>query len=346
VAQSIADIIAKAKKRVIVTLFSSNVARIKAAGDAAAACGRKLVVAGRSLHRVIEVAMENGYLPPDFEYFDQRQYSNFERNKVVCLCTGSQGEPRAALARVSQQDHQDIKVARGDLVIFSSRTIPGNEKEVGSIINGLILQGCEILTDGDALVHVTGHPRREELRQMYAWTRPQIVVPMHGEARHLKANAELALACGVPKVYPMVNGEMLLLGPGTPLIIDDIPVGRLFRDGKLVTSSEEGPVTDRRKLASSGIIIVGLVLNKRGDVVAEPHVILDGVPYEDSDGQSMDDLAEKALNGALKSMSPARRKDTPIFEEAIKKAVRGEIGNAWGKKPVVKVLISMVDTGK
>ena len=346
VAGSIADIIKKANNRVIVTTFSSNVARIKAVGDAARAAGRKLVVAGRALHRVIDVAIDTGYLPETFTYSDQRQFGYINREDIVCLCTGSQGEPRAALARVAEGEHPDIKLTKGDLVIFSSRTIPGNEKEVGRIMNGLVLQGCEILTDSESLVHVTGHPRRDELRQMYAWTRPKIAVPMHGEARHLKAHSELAAQCGAQKVYPMINGEVLRLAPGAPKIIDDAPVGRLFRDGRLIVPSDEGPVKDRRKLAAVGIVIVTLVLSRRGDVLAEPIVVLDGVPAADADGAPMSDIVMNAVEGTLKSTPPPRRKDPAALEDSIKRSVRAAVNDAWGKKPIAKVLISVIDQGK
>lgn len=196
IAQSLAAIVKKAPKRVVVTTFSSNVARIKAVADAAAAAGRTLVVAGRALHRVIEVARETGYLPENLRYVDQQQFKYVNRNDVVLLCTGSQGEPRAAMARIADKDHPDIQLAKGDLVIFSSRTIPGNEKSVGRIQNSLVRMGCEVLTDAEALVHVTGHPRRDELKQMYQWIKPQVAVPMHGEARHITAHAELAKGRG------------------------------------------------------------------------------------------------------------------------------------------------------
>ncbi|MDX2088805.1 MAG: ribonuclease J, partial [Kofleriaceae bacterium] len=200
VAKSLAGIIKKATGRVVVTSFASNVARVKAVADAARASGRKLVVSGRALHRVINVAIETGYLPPGFQYHDQDMFAEFDREKVLCLCTGSQGEPRAALARISENEHPAISLAKGDLVIFSSRTIPGNEKVVSRIHNNLVRMGVEVLTDGEALVHVTGHPRREELRQMYAWTRPRIAIPMHGEARHIAEHARIAREQGVPTV--------------------------------------------------------------------------------------------------------------------------------------------------
>ena len=200
VAKSLAGIIRGAKRRVAVTIFASNVARIKAVAEAAKAVGRHVVVAGRAMHRIIAVAMETGYLPPGFKYHDQRHFSYLEPHEVVLLCTGSQGEPRAAVARIAEDQHPEVQLDKGDLVIFSSRTIPGNERTVGRIQNRLIDLGCEIVTDGDALVHVTGHPRREELKEMYGWVKPRIAIPMHGEARHLSEHAKLARAAGVQEV--------------------------------------------------------------------------------------------------------------------------------------------------
>ncbi|HYD16122.1 MAG TPA: ribonuclease J, partial [Hyphomicrobium sp.] len=221
VAQTLAEVVKAAPNRVAVTTFASNVARVKAVADAARAAGRELVVAGRALHRVIDVAIETGYLPQGFRYVDQQQFKELKRSKTVCLCTGSQGEPRAAMARIAENEHPDISLDKGDLAIFSSRTIPGNEKAVGWIQNSLVRMGVEVLTDTEALVHVTGHPRRGELRQLYAWTRPKIAIPMHGEARHLNAHAELAREAGVAEVQVAYNGEMVRLSPGPARIIDD-----------------------------------------------------------------------------------------------------------------------------
>jgi ribonuclease J len=344
IADSLADIVAKAPFRVVVTTFSSNVARIKACYEAARASGRRLVVAGRALHRVIQVAIETGYLPKDFTWSDQQQFKYFKREEVVLLCTGSQGEPRAAMARIAEFEHPDVSLDKGDLVLFSSRAIPGNEKGIGHIQNALVRAGCQILTDGDALIHVTGHPRRGELRQMYGWIRPQIAVPMHGEARHLMANAALARSLGIGQVVPAFNGEMVRLAPGSARKIDDVPVGRLFRDGNLLVPEGEGPVRERRKLAFVGIVVASVVLSRKGELVADPIVELDGVPIEDAEGESMLDLAYDALEGTLKSIPPARRRDPDLVEEAIRKSLRGAIHEAWGKKPICKVMVSVVDS--
>lgn len=343
VAKTLADVVKAAPHRVAVTTFASNVARVKAVSDAARAAGRQLVIAGRALHRVIEVAIDTGYLPPGFRYVDQQQFGEYKRSDVVCLCTGSQGEPRAAMARIADNEHPDISLDKGDLAVFSSRTIPGNEKAVGWIQNSLVRMGVEVLTDGEALVHVTGHPRRDELRQLYSWIRPRIAVPMHGEARHLKAHAELAREAGVPEVQVAYNGEIVRLAPGPVRIVDDAPVGRLFRDGSLIVPSGEGPVRERRKLAAVGIVIVALVMSRRGELLADPQIALDGVPVEDDEREPMDEIVQAAIDGTLRSIPKDRRRDPAMLSEAVRRSVRGAVASAWGKKPIVKVLLSVIE---
>ena len=343
VAKTLTDVIKAAPHRVAVTTFASNVARVKAVAEATRAAGRELVVAGRALHRVIDVAIETGYLPQGFRYVDQQQFSDYKRSSVVCLCTGSQGEPRAAMARIAENEHPDISLDKGDLAIFSSRTIPGNERAVGWIQNNLVRMGVEVLTDSEALIHVTGHPRQDELRQLYAWAKPRIAIPMHGEARHLEAHADLARAAGVQDVRVVYNGDVVRLAPGPTRIVDDAPVGRLFRDGRLIVPSGEGPVRERRKLAMVGIVVVALVLTRRGELVSDPQVVLDGVPVEDADGDSMEDIALTAVDGTLRSIPRERRRDIEMVTEAVRRGVRGAIAAAWGKKPIVKVLVSVIE---
>ncbi|MEO1282471.1 MAG: ribonuclease J [Pseudomonadota bacterium] len=343
VAASLADIIKKHDKRVVVTTFSSNVGRVKAVADAAAAAGRKLVVAGRAIHRVIQVGIETGYLPEDFTYLDQDQFSYLDRHEIVLLCTGSQGEGRAALSRIADGDHQFIKLAKGDLVIYSSRDIPGNEKSIGRVQNNLARLGVDIMTDSEALVHVTGHPRRDELKQMYSWLKPRVAIPMHGEARHLKEHAALAKTFGTERSFVVVDGEVMRLAPSPAGVIDEAPVGRKYRDGKLIVSSTDGPVRDRRKLAASGIAVVALALSKRGDLLDEPEVVLDGIPEDTADGDDMYDVVLDAIDGTISSIPPARRKDPDLVREAVRKAVRSAISNEWGKRPITKVLVSQVN---
>jgi len=343
VARALTKIIADAPRCVAVTLFASNVARVASVAEAARKSGRTLVVAGRALHRIIEVAKETGYLPESFTYLDQQRFSDLPRNKTLVLCTGSQGESRAAVARIAEEEHPDIALDKGDLVIFSSRTIPGNEKAVAKVQNALARIGVDLVTDADALVHVTGHPRRDELKDMYAWLRPKLAVPMHGEARHLREHAKLARGCGVSETFTIVDGEMLKLWPGQAGVIDEAPVGRLYRDGNLIVPDVEGPVKARRKLSFVGIAVVSLVLSRRGDVLGEPGLVLEGIPAADADGESMREVVFDAIDGTFRSIPPKRRSDLSMLQEAIQKAVRAAINEAWGKKPVVKVLLSVVE---
>jgi ribonuclease J len=340
VARSLAEIVARAKRRVAVTIFASNVARIRAVADAARAAGRRLVVAGRAMHRVIEVAMATGYLPEDFQYEDQTRFRDLPASEVVVLCTGSQGEPRAALSRISADEHPDVELDRGDLVIFSSRNIPGNERAIAQVQNRLVDLGCEILTDADALVHVTGHPRREELAEMYACLRPRIAIPMHGEARHLAAHAGLARAAGVAEVHAVRNGDMVRLAPGPSEVVDRAPTGRLFRDGHLLVPAENGPVRERRSLAHAGIVMVALARSSRGNFAPDAEVVLDGVPAFDAEGRQMAEIVRRAVEGTLASIPRDRHRDGEMVREAVRRAVRSAVDEAWGKRPVVKVLLA------
>ena len=344
VAKSLAKIIADAPRRVAVTTFASNVARVKAVADAARACGRTLVVAGRALHRVIHVAMETGYLPENFHYLDQQRFQDLGSDKAVVLCTGSQGEPRAAIARIAEDAHPDISLDKGDIAIFSSRAIPGNEKSVGKVHNGLARRGVDIITDAEALVHVTGHPRRQELRDMYSWLRPKIAVPMHGEARHLQEHAKLAGQCGARETFILTDGQIVKLWPEPAAHVDEAPVGRLYRDGKLIVPDVDGPVRARRKLSFAGVAVVAMTMSRRGEVLAEPQVALEGVPAADAEGEDMREIVLDAIDGTLRSIPAKRRGDLEMVRDAVHRSVRAAINDAWGKKPIVKVLLTVVDT--
>ena len=342
VSAKLAEIIKGASGRVIVTTFASNLGRIRSVAEATHAAGRTLVVIGRAMHRVIQVGIETGYLPKGFRYADQREFGYLERDNVVALVTGSQGEPRAAMARIAEGAHPDVSLTRGDLVIFSSRNIPGNELAIGDIQNDLAEMGCRIITDSDQLVHVTGHPRRDELRRMYGWCTPRASIPMHGEARHLEEHGALARGCGVPEVVAARNGTLVRIAPGPAEIIDDIAVGRVFRDGKLIVSAGDGPVRERRKLSFAGIVVVSLVVSSKGDLVADPQIVLDGVAKEDKDGELVEDLVFDAVTGAVESIPKARRKDLPVLQEAARRAARSACDQATGKKPICKVMLTVV----
>jgi ribonuclease J len=342
VAARLAEIIKSARQRVVVTTFASNLGRIRAVAEATRAAGRELVVVGRAMLRIIQVGIETGYLPKSFKYLDQRDFGYLERDEVVALATGSQGEARAAMARIADDSHPDVALTRGDLVIFSSRNIPGNEMAIGRVQNGLAEIGCEILTDSEALVHVTGHPRRAELMRMYEWCEPRAAIPVHGEARHLEAHGRLAAAAGVKEIVQARNGTLVRISPGPAEIVDDVPVGRKFRDGKLIVPSDEGPVRERRKLSFVGIAVVSLVVSERGELLADPQLVLDGLAEANERGESLEELVLDAVGGALSSIPKPRRKDIATLEEAARRAARAACEIATGKKPICKVMVTVV----
>jgi ribonuclease J len=339
VASVLAEKIAQAKHRVCVTTFASNVARIKAVGEAARRCGRQVVVVGRAMERVVVVARELGmlgdlppFLPPD-------SLSRLPRDKIVALVTGSQGEPRAALARIAEGEHPEVKLDAGDRVIFSSRAIPGNEKAVNRIINNLVTRGVEVITDRQALVHVSGHPRQDELRRLYQWVRPKLLVPAHGEALHLTEHAAFAKAQGIGTVIRAFNGEMVRLGPGEPDIMDDVPHGRLYKDGEVIVSQAESTVAERRKLGYVGVVSVAIAVDKRGEVAGEPEVAVMGLPVRGRGGVDMLDIVSDAGAETLERLGTKRRRDPETVETAVERAVRSTVSQAWGKKPVCHVLV-------
>jgi len=342
VAVTLTKLIAEAPQRVAVTTFASNVARLGSVAKAAQAAGRELVVVGRAMYRVIEAAQATGYLDPDLHFHDETAFSKLPRKKVVALCTGSQGETRAALARIASGEHPHVKLDAGDWVIYSSRTIPGNEKAVARVQNALADNQIETLTDQDALVHVSGHPRKGELEQLYGWLKPQIAVPMHGEGRHLEAHAELAEALGIEQVIRARNGTVVHLLPQPAGIVGEVPVGRLYRDGAILTSADDGQVRERRKLSFAGFVAVSLVLTTKGELVADPEVALSGLPATDTRGIPFSDIARDAAIGTVRSIPRPRRKDPAMVGEAVRRGVRAAMNQAWGKKPVCSVLLTVL----
>jgi ribonuclease J len=337
VAKCLADLIRTARGRVAVTTFASNVARMRAVAEAAAECEREVVVVGRAMDRIAQVARETGYLDGIQEFRSVDIYGHLPPDKVLALCTGSQGEPRAALARIAQDDHPDVAFSRGDRVIFSSRAIPGNEKAVMRVINGLVSQGIEVITDRTHLVHVSGHPRVDELKEMIGWVRPQILIPAHGEPLHMAEHAALARRAGVGQVLVCRDGELIRLAPGEPGKIDEVPAGRLYKDGALLVSAEERTVADRRRLGFAGVVSVALAVSDRGELVADPEVTLTGIPAVDAQGQTIADIAYDAAVEAFETMPRARRRDPEAVAEAVRRATRAAVSSVWNKKPTCHV---------
>ena len=334
VATIIAGLVKSAKGRVAVTTFASNVARVKAVADAARAADREVVVVGRAMERVVLVARECGYLDGTKSFRGMDYYGHFPPDKVLAICTGSQGEPRAALARIANNDHPAVTLNKGDTVIFSSRTIPGNEKAVGSIINGLVDQGVEVITDRTHLVHVSGHPRRDELRDIISWVRPQVLIPVHGEALHLSEHAKLARAAGVPKVITCRKGDLVKLGPGDPGIIDELPSGRLYKDGRILEDAKSRAVVERRKIGFAGCVFVAIAMTDKGELADDPEVDLVGVPEKNAEGEALDEIVFDVVVSTVEGLPRARRRDPDALAESVRRAVRAAVNEEWGKKPL------------
>jgi len=340
VGASLKEIISRAEGRVAVTTFSSNVGRIRSIAEAARDAGRQCLLLGRSLKRVVDVAGELGYMDGLPEFISEEDYGFIPRENLVIICTGSQGEPLAALAKLSRDEMKAVALTAGDTVIFSSRTIPGNEKAILEIKNRLIDLGMKIIEDGDALVHVSGHPRRSELRQMYEWVRPKIGVPVHGEAAHLVAQGSLMATSGIGQVAQVRDGDMLRLWPGAATIIDRIPFGRVYKDGKLVGTDEAMGIRDRRKLSYAGHVAVNVVLDERYELAGDPDLVSIGVAEADARGEDMEEVMLDAAIGAVDSIPRQRRKDLDLVQESVRRAVRAAANEAWGKKPLVTVFVT------
>jgi ribonuclease J len=331
--------VTKAEGRVLVTTFASNAARLQTIGRVAREAGRKLCMAGRSLERILRVAQATGYLrdfPPPIP-FDEAM--RLPRSEVLIVATGGQGEPRAALGRIAAGNHE-LKLTSGDTVIFSSRIIPGNEVSIGRIMNQLSDLGVKIVTERQAHVHVSGHPGRPELVQMYEWVRPQIVVPVHGEPRHLAEHARLALEHGAKHAIVQRNGDVIRLAPGEPKKIDEVRVGQLVLDGDVILAADGATVNERRKIGFGGLITVALAVGQGGALAGPPLIRPFGVPVE----EDRDDFLADAADAATRAYSPGG--DAEKVREAVRLAVR-RCATVWtGKKPVVDVSLLQIAGAK
>ncbi len=327
------EMVGAATGRVMVTTFASNAARLQTLGEVATDCGRRVCVAGRSLDRILRVAKATGYLRDFPETVDFETAMRLPRNEVMIIATGGQGEPRAALARVAEGTHQ-IKLEAGDTVLFSSKQIPGNEVAIGRIQNTLAGRGVHLITDRQAFIHVSGHPGRPELKAMYDWIRPQVLVPVHGEMRHLMEQARFAEECGVPTSVVQADGAIVRLAPGTPAKIGHAPVGRLVLDGDVILPADGSTINERRRVANYGLISVAVALGKGRKLVGTPEVRVQGVPVE----EDRDPFIEEAVDAAREAVRSGA-KDLTALRESLRLGVR-RVATRWtGKKPVVDVLV-------
>lgn len=342
VSESLEKIIAAAPGRIAITTFSSNIGRIRSVAMAAKRAGRRVLLMGLSIRRMSEVADDLGYLDGLDEFIEEDEFDSIDRSKLAIILTGSQGEDRAALAKLSRDEHPRVHLSPGDTVVYSSRTIPGNEKPIIETQNRLIDRGITIITDSMGLVHVSGHPRRNELKKMYGWVRPQILVPVHGEAMHLSAQAALGAEAGIPQVAPVRNGDVLRLAPGIAEKIGTIHHGRIYKDGNVIGSEEETGVAARRKLSYVGLVACSIVLDRNGKMADELDIVLHGLPEATPKGEAFDDVLFDAASGAVESIPPGKRKNEDLVMRAVEKAIRAAAREHWGKKPVVTVFVAKV----
>jgi ribonuclease J len=331
VRESLTALIGTLKGRVAVTGFASNVARLDTVARAAKTHGRRVALVGRSMQKMVAAARETGYLKDMPPVLDEAEVADLPAHKVLYLCTGSQGEPRAALARIASNNHPNVSLSKGDAVIFSSRVIPGNEIAIAEIQNKLAASGIALLTAEDHFVHVSGHPCRDELAQMYRWIRPKLAVPVHGEMRHQVAHAALARELQVPQAIVPQNGQMFRLAPGRPELIDEVPSGRLHMDGRVLVAEGEGLAKDRRAMAFAGLLVVSLVVDGKGRVAAEPVVLGEGMP------EAVEEAVLKAVEATI---AGNKRSDPDDLAENVRRAARRAAHDAWGKKPITRVLVT------
>ncbi|MFA5989175.1 MAG: ribonuclease J [Sphingomonas sp.] len=333
VREGLMQVVADAKARVLVTTFASNAARLKTLGEVAQATGRALCVSGRSLDRIIKVAKATGYLQDFPELIDADTAMAMPRNKVMIVATGGQGEERAALARVAFGSHQ-IALEAGDTVVFSSRQIPGNEIAIGRIQNALAAKGILMVTERQAHVHVSGHPGQPELARMYEWIRPELLLPVHGEMRHMMEQARFGLARGVPQALVQSNGDIIRLAPGKPAKIGHADTGRLVLDGDVILPADGSTMNERRKLAVNGQISVAVAVDRKRALIGTPQLRLQGVPVE----EDREPFLGEATDAAAKAVREGAR-DGDKLREQVRLAVRRVAARWTGKKPIVDVLL-------
>lgn len=324
-------------RRVVVTTFASNVARLQTLGEVAEATNRRLCVAGRSLDRIIRVAKSCGYLEnfPELVHMDDAM--DLPRGELLVLATGGQGEPRAALARIAGDQHP-VRLEKGDVVLFSSRQIPGNELAIGRIQNALVEKGVRIVTDKQSMIHVSGHPGRPELVALYDWIRPEILVPVHGEIRHMAEQAQLGLDEGVPRAILQKNGDLIRLAPDGPKKISEERTGRLVLDGDIIAPADGEGVVARRKLSQNGLITAALAVRRDGVLASDVEIASIGIPLDEDMEAFVADAKVEAAE-AVRGLKGDRKRDRVAVAEAVRLAVR-RTGQRWsGKKPVVQVLL-------
>ncbi len=332
---SLTDLIGQCPKRIAVACFASNVARLETIAKAARENGRDVVLAGRSLWRINDAARENGYLADVPAFIGEEDAGHIPEDRALIICTGSQGEPRAALTRIANDDHPNVTLEEGDTVIFSARIIPGNEASIGKLHNQLVRNGIRVITTQDHFIHVSGHPARDELARMYQLVRPKLAVPVHGESRHLREHAELARECQVPMALVVENGAMVRLAPGDPAIVGQVPSGRLAVDGNRLVPLDGELIRGRNRVGYNGAAQVTIALNGSGGLAADPVVSTTGLLEPDE--EALETEAREAARSAVEGLTAKRRGSDDDVREAVRIAVRRAFRKSLNKKPLTTV---------
>lgn len=344
VRDSLKELIGRQTQRVLLTTFASNIARLSTGLAVAQATGREVAAVGRSMRRMIEAAREVGYLKGIPDLLDERTAAELPRHKVLWLSTGCQGEPRAALTRIAAGQHPTVALEPGNVVIFSSKIIPGNERTLYNLHNALIRAGIEVITEVDHFVHVSGHPCRDEVAQMYRWIRPQIAVPVHGEARHLHEHLAFARELGVPQAIEVRNGDVLRLAPAPAAVIDEVPTGRLVLENDGLIAAGDDLFRTRRRLMAHGTVLVGLVLDGYGTLLAAPQLSTFGaVDLEREPG--LKETVQTAIEDAVEELDDNAALDDEQIRTAVRVAVRRAFKLVREKRPIIEIQITRLDRG-
>lgn len=336
VRESLIELFGRFHARIAVACFATNVARLESIAVAAQAHDRRVALVGRSLWRIEKAARENGYLKGIPDFLTEHDAPYLPEDKIVYICTGSQGEPRAALARIAGDAHPHVTLTSGDVVIFSSRIIPGNERSIFRLQNQLIRQGVEVVTEKDHFVHVSGHPGRDEMRKLYRLARPRISVPVHGEARHLLEHAELARDCGVDETAILQDGEMLRLAPGPVEVVDYVPIGRLAVDGTRLVKMDSVIMRDRHRMVFNGSAVVTIVFDKVGGLLGDPQISAHGLLDAEQEADAHE-AAVEAVRDAVEELPRSGRQNDEVVREAARLALRRHMKQNHGKKPLTDV---------
>jgi len=325
------------QKRIIVTSFASNVARMESIFYCAEKIGRQISLVGRSMHRIYKAAKQCGYLSNLIEPIDPREAKNISRKKILYLCTGSQGEPNGAMTRISNYIHPDVFIEAGDSVIFSSKIIPGNEKKLYKLHNQLVKNGIDVVSEENEFVHVSGHPNREDLKDMYGWVKPKSVIPVHGEHRHMYEHINFAKEMQVPYPVKVENGDIVQLYPGEkPKVIDKAPSGRIYVDGNISVGEESQSIKDRRNLSYNGFLEITIIINNIGSIVKKPIISFRGIPSNGESTNFIFDLEDK-IHDICKTFSLKNSHQEQNLIEALKTNCRKTVKEKTGKRPFTNV---------